>query len=133
MSEEDKESFLLSNKFSICDKLFDAGDNKVRDHCYVTGKGRGSVRWSIILILGWLKKVPVIFHNLRNYDSHSIMQEIGKFDVKVNLMPNHLEKYMTFTINNNLVIIGNMQFMNSGLDALVKNLSKVDVKYLLLI
>ena len=61
------------------------------------------------------------------------MQEIGKFDVKVNLMPNRLEKYMTFSINNNLVFIDNMQFMNSSLDALVKNLSKIDVKYLLLL
>ena len=57
------------------------------------------------------------------------MQEIGKFDVKVNLMPNRLEKYMTFSINNNLVFIDNMQFMNSSLDALVK----IDVKYLLLL
>ena len=61
------------------------------------------------------------------------MQEIGKFDVKVNLMPNRLEKYMTFSINNNLVFIDNMQFMNSSLDGLVKNLSKIDVKYLLLL
>ena len=52
LSEEDEESFQLSNKFWISDKLFDAGYNKVRNHCYVTGKCRGSVRWSIILILG---------------------------------------------------------------------------------
>ena len=30
------------------------------------------------------------------------MQEIGKFDVKVNIIPNGLEKYMAFTINNSL-------------------------------
>ena len=37
---------------------------------------------------------------------------------------------MAFTINNNLVFIDSMQFMNSGLDALVKNLSDNDFKYL---
>ena len=42
MSAEDEENFQLSNICLICNKLFDAGDNKVRDHCHVTGKYRGS-------------------------------------------------------------------------------------------
>ena len=37
---------------------------------------------------------------------------------------------MAFTINNNLVFIDSVQFMNSSLDALVKNLSDNDFKYL---
>ena len=37
---------------------------------------------------------------------------------------------MAFRINNNLVFIDSMQFMNSSLDALVKNLSNNDFKYL---
>ena len=52
------------------------------------------------------------------------MQEISKFDGKVHVIPNGLEKHLAFTINNNLVFICSMQFMNSGLDALVKYLSK---------
>ena len=76
------------------------------------------------------KKVPVTFHNLRGYDSHLIMQEICKFDVRLSATPNGLEKYMTFTINNNLVFIDSMQFMNSGFNALVKNSSDNDFKYL---
>ena len=46
MSAEDEERFQLSNKCWICNKLFDAVDNKVIDHCHITGKCRGSVRWS---------------------------------------------------------------------------------------
>ena len=53
-----------------------------------------------------------------------------KFDVKVSVIPNGLEKYMAFTVNKNLVFIDSMQFMNSGLDSLVKNLSDNDFKYL---
>ena len=68
----------------------------------VTGKYRGSGHWSCIINLKLTKKVPVIFYNLKGYDTLLIMQEIGKFDVKVNVMPNGLEKYMAFTINNNL-------------------------------
>ena len=36
------------------------------------------------------------------------MQEISKFDVKVNVIPNGLEKYMIFKISNNLVFIDSM-------------------------
>ena len=68
-------------------------------------------------------KIPVIFNNLRGYDSHLIIKEIGKFDVKVSVIPNGLEKYMAFTIGRNLVFIDSMQFM-------VKNLSDNDFKYL---
>ena len=75
------------------------------------------------------KIIPAIFHNLRGYGRHLIIQEVGKFDVKVNIMPNGLKKYMAFTINNNLVFIDSMQLMNSSLDALVKNLSDNDFKY----
>ena len=75
-------------------------------------------------------KVPVIFHNLKDYDSHLIMQEVGKFYVKVSVILNGLEKYINFAINNNLVFIDSMQLMNSSLDALVKILSDNDFKYL---
>ena len=47
---------------------------------------------------------------------------------RINLIPNGLEKYMTFTINKNLVFIVSEQFMNYSLDALVKNLSDNDFK-----
>ena len=76
------------------------------------------------------KKIPVIFHNLRGYDSHLLIKEVSKFDVKVNLIPNGFKKYMTFIINRNLVFIDIMQFMNSSLDSLVKNLSDNNFKYL---
>ena len=58
------------------------------------------------------------------------MQEFGKYDVKVSVIPNGLEKCMAFTINKNLVFIDSIQFMNSSLDVLVKNLSHNDFKYL---
>ena len=71
-----------------------------------------------------------MFHNLRDYDSHLIIKEISKFDVKVSVIPNGLEKYMAFTINTNLIFIDSMQFMNFSLNSLVKNLSDNGFKYL---
>ena len=58
------------------------------------------------------------------------MQDIGKFDVKENVLPNGLEKYMAFTINKSLVFIDSMQLMNSSLDALIKNLSVYLYEYM---
>ena len=46
MSVEEEERFQLSNNGWICDKLFDVGDDKVRDHCHITGKYRGAAHWS---------------------------------------------------------------------------------------
>ena len=53
-------------------------------------------------------KVPVIFHNIRGYGSHLIKKEIFKFDAKVSFIANGLDKYMAFTINNNIFFIDNM-------------------------
>ena len=44
MSEE--EQFQSSNMCQICEKLIDDDDEKVTDHCQVTGKFRGVAHWS---------------------------------------------------------------------------------------
>ena len=93
MSEEE-EQFQSSNTCWICEKLID--DEKVRDHCHMTGKFRGAAHWSYNINLQLTKKVPVIFHNLRGYDSHLIFCELNKFDVKIDVIPNRLEKYIAF-------------------------------------
>ena len=127
MSEEEEHLFQQSNSCWICKKLIDNDEEKVRDHCHVTGKFRGAAHETCNLNLQLTKKVPVIFHNLRGYDSHLIFCELNKFDVKIDVIPNRLEKYMAFILNKNFV---SMQFMNSSLEKLVKNLSGDDFKYL---
>ena len=95
----------------------------------MTGRFRGTAhRCNINLQL--TKKVPAIFHKLRGYDSHLIFSELDKFDVKTSVVPNGLEKYMVFFFNKILVFIGNMKYMNSSLDKLVKNLPDEEFKYL---
>ena len=130
MSAKEEEKFLLSTFCWICNKLFDVGDEKVRDHCHITGKYRGASQWSCNTNLRMSKEIPVIFHNLKVYDSHLTIKEVRKFDVKVSVIPNGLEKYMAFTINRNVVFIDSMQFMNSSLNSLVKNLIDGGFKYL---
>ena len=62
--------------------------------------------------------------------SHLIFNELDKFYVKTSVIPNGLKKYMAFFLNRNLVFVDSMQFMNSGLGKLVKNLSDEDFEYL---
>ena len=38
-------------------------------------------------------KILVVLHNLKNYDSDLIMQKLGKFSLKINVIPNGLERY----------------------------------------
>ena len=92
VSEKEEEQFRLSNVCWICEKLIDDDDKKVRDHCHLTGKFRGASHWSYNINLQLTKNVPVIFHNLRGYDSYLIFCELNKFDVKIDVVPNGLEK-----------------------------------------
>ena len=121
MAEEEEHLFQESSNCWICKKLINNDDEKLRDHCHVTGKFRGAVHWNCNINFQLTKKVPVIFHNLKGYDSHFIFSEHKKFDVKINVRPNGLEKYMAFFLGKNLVFIDSMQFMNSSLHKLVKN------------
>ena len=105
-------------------------DEKVRDHRHITGKFSGAGHWSCNINFQLTKKIPVIFHNFKGYNSHLIFFELNKFDVKINVIPNGLEKYMAFFLNKDLVFIDSIQFMNSSLDKVVKNLSDEDFKYL---
>ena len=87
--------------------------------------------------------IPVIFHNLRGYDSHFIMQEIGeivkkneyvnkkgeKCQMSINAIPNNMEKYMAFMLGNHLKFIDSFQFMSSSLEKLVSNLPKESLIY----
>ena len=119
---------------------------RVRDYCQVTGRFRGSAHQECDLKLRIKPediKVPVIFHNLQGYDSHFIMQQIGEIaenhsyknikgeeqPLKINVIPNNMEKYMAFMLGKHLVFLDSFQFISLSLDKLVSNLQKDDLKY----
>ena len=58
------------------------------------------------------------------------MQGLGKFNLKINVIPNGLEKYIIFTINKKLNFIDSFQFLSFSLYSLVKKLRKDNFKYL---
>ena len=145
MTEENEQEFEKATTCHICDKKYTENDIRVRDHCHINGKYRGSAHQECNLKLRINPeeiKIPVIFHNLRGYDSHFIMQEIGaivknntytkngkEIKMNINAIPNNMEKYMAFMLGNHLTFIDSFQFMSSSLDKLVSNLPAEALKY----
>ena len=91
---------------------------KISNHCYTTGKFRRATHWICNVNLKITKKVFLIFHGWKGYDSHIIMNKIDKFDVKVDVIRNEIEKSMAFTINKNSVFLDSIQLTKTSLEKL---------------
>ena len=147
MTEVDEQHFKTMDGCHICGDKYTDKDVHIRDHCHITGKFRGSAHQECNLKLRIKPEnltIPAIFHNLRGYDSHFIMQQIGeiakkhaytnkkgeKQDLNINAIPSNMEKYMAFMLGNHLTFIDSFQFMSSSLDKLVSNLPKYDLIYI---
>ena len=63
-------------------------------------------------------QIPVVFHNLRGYDSHLLMQAISKVEGGISCIPNNTEKYISFSLGQ-LRFIDSAQFLLASLDKLV--------------
>ena len=131
MTAEDKQIYDSTTVCEVCKQAFTDKDYKVRHHDHITGKFVSGIHNSCNLKLqlrpGKLK-IPVVFHNLRGYDSHLIISELGKDNLEdVYCIPNNMEKYMMFSIGQ-LVFIDSMQFMAESLDKLSSNLKDEDMQ-----
>ena len=129
MTKEDNENFKNSTKCWICENDYIDNDIKVREYRHITGKYRGSAYRDCNINLKLNHKIPIVFHNL--YDSCLIIQELGKFNPKINVIPNVLEKYMSSAINSKLRFTDSFQFLCSSLDSVIKiKYLKINFKYL---
>ena len=144
MSASDEKDFRNAKKCWICQKRYkrDEGENiPVRDHCHITGKYRGSAHKTCnfrLQISAERIKIPVIFHNLKGYDSHFIIEKLGDIikeknlkgeePPNVNVIATNAEKYTAIYLDKHLAFIDSYQFMASPLANLAKNLP--DEKYI---
>ena len=129
ITKEQEEEFQRSTNCYICACTYNGKSEAICDHCYVTGEYRGAANKICNLQLVLSTKVPVVLHNLRGYDSHFIMQEIGnvqntlaRSSWDINFIPTNSEKYMSSSWGKNLVCIDSFQFMTSSLEKLASNL-----------
>ena len=68
--------------------------------------------------------IPVIFHNLKGYDSHLIMRYVTHEYApnSIDVIPSTSEKFLSFQIGN-LRFLDSLQFLTASLDTLVQSLT----------
>jgi len=96
--------------------------DSVKDHDHMTGKYRGAAHNECNFKLNMNAKtapIPVIFHNMKNYGGHLLMQAMARVQGEIKCIPTNTEKYISFALGN-LRFIDSLNFMQSSLDKLVK-------------
>lgn len=125
MTPQDEQDFQEADRCHLCrEPLIDPND-RVRDHCHLTGKYRGAAHSKCNLLEGNRNtrnyKIPVLFHNLKNYDGHLIISKVGEHVSKLEVIPQNQEKYISFTYNH-LRFLDSAAFLAASLDTLSSNL-----------
>lgn len=114
-------------------------DDKVIDHDHVTGMYIGAAHAKCNLLYKVCPFVPVIFHNLANYDAHLFIKELAKHEGDIKVIPKTKERYITITkflkhpnhcSSIQIKFLDSFQFLSSSLDTLSKNLTETDLKNL---
>ncbi|KYN28509.1 hypothetical protein ALC57_02071, partial [Trachymyrmex cornetzi] len=138
------EQFLNATHCHICERPFEEGDLRVRDHCHLTECYRGPAHLRCNLQYNDMYVIPIFFHNLAGYDAHFIIKDIANsFVSRVNLLPITKEKYISFTkhVKNTgnskwgtdclkLRFVDSFKFLNTSLEKLVSYLDKSKLKIL---
>ena len=74
MTKKDDDNFENCCECLICDHGYVDYDVKVRDHCQITGKYRGSAHRDCNINVKLNHIIPVVYQNLKCCDSHLIKQ-----------------------------------------------------------
>ena len=128
MTASDEEDTQKTKKCWICQRQYKPEEKEnipVREHCDITGKYRGSAhrKCNLRLQISAEKiKIPVIFHNLKCYDSHFIIEKLGDImeeqveePLNIKVIATNAEKYMAIYLDKHLAFIDSYQFMVSPL------------------
>ena len=139
MTRHDKLVYDNSTNCPICNE--ELGEDRVRDHCHLSGKFRGAAHEVCNLKFKVPTFFPIVFHN-SGYDSHLFIKTLGNSEGDIYCIPNNEENYISFTkqvivdkfvnkegkevnIKRELRFIDSLRFMASSHDKLSSNL-KID-------
>ena len=81
----------------ICNE--ELGEDRVRDHCHLSGKFRGTAHEVCNLKYKVSTFFPVVYHNLSGYDSHLFIKTLGNSEGDISCIPSNDESYISFTKN----------------------------------
>lgn len=123
LTAQEERSFQAADKCCLCNGRL--GKDRVRDHDHLTGRYRGAAHNKCNLEEGKKRTkhftIPVFFHNLKGYDSHLIMSEVGKHTSKLSAIPQNFEKMISFSFSH-FRFLDSQAFLNTSLEKLVANL-----------
>ena len=118
----------------ICNE--ELGEDRVRDHCHLSGKFRGAAHEICNSKYKVTKYFPVVFHNLSGYDSHLFIKTLGNTEGYISCIPNNEENYISITkqvivdqfvneegkevnVKRKLRFMDSLRFMASSLDIII--------------
>ena len=76
ITKRQQKEYKNSNYCYVCKNNFTRENYKAKDHCHVTGVYRGAACNNCNLQLRLTNRIPVVFHNLRGYAGHSLIQKL---------------------------------------------------------
>src|SRR5277367_1216015 len=138
LTPEELASYEANDTCHICRKDITEKSDKVQDHDHIFsadgrvkfGKYRGPAHKYCNFQYRVSRKLPIFFHNLKNYDLHLIVKALDKFPHdKISVIPQNSERYMALYIDK-LTFLDSLNFLNSSLDTLVGLLDPSQFKVL---
>jgi hypothetical protein len=126
LTDEEQERFDQTQLCTRCQKQFSTKNPKVKHHSHITGKFIDPLCNSCNLQIKNKFFIPVIFHNLKNYDAHHIFRYSNKqlaAGGHIKIVALNLERYVSFEIQH-LRFIDSYQFLSASLEKLVKSLAR---------
>ena len=122
--ERDEEDCRNNNIRRFCENKII--ENKVGDHCHLTGKYRGPAhsKYNVNVKQKQSNFIPFSFHNFSNYDCHRFFKKLvdkKNDEVNFDIIPQTNEEYTSVTYGC-IRIIDSYRFFSSSLDSLDKTL-----------
>ena len=153
LTPKEKKDFESAKVCHICEQDLKVDEEtgnvfKVRDHCHFTGEYGGAAHFECNLKCKKPLILPVIFHNLHDYDSHLFIKQLGKVSGDLSRISSTEEKYISFSkkvkvgeyfsrrmgkpfpIKFEIRFIDSLKFLQTSLANLVSNLQPSDFKNL---
>lgn len=122
LTAKQRRQYYESKTCHICRETIFKHETKVRDHCHITGDYRGPAHWDCNVKFTHMDRIPVCFHNFRNYDSQLLIDNLKTIrNQKVTIIPHNTEKF-TSIITKNYIIIDTFLHTTSSLEGLVDSL-----------
>ncbi|XP_071577592.1 uncharacterized protein [Temnothorax nylanderi] len=136
---DETRNFWSATSCHICERPFESEDQRVRDHCHLTGRYRGPAHPRCNLNYRDSYVIPVFFHNLSGYDAHFIIKDMANnFEGGINLLQLTKETYISFTKNvregvnwgncTKLRFVDSFKFLSTSLEKLASYLDRDKLK-----